>query len=248
MLKNLKLENILFLDIETVPEFEGFDKLSEKKQLLWDKKSQYFRNDDEEAANVYARAGIYAEFGKIICISVGMIYSQNAEKHLRLKSYFGDDEKIILSEFIELLNKLNKKPEVYLCGHNAKEFDFPYIARRILINGLQLPEILDVAGKKPWEVTFLDTMDLWKFGDYKHYTSLDLLTNIFDIPTPKDDIDGSMVGEVYWVDKDLDRIVKYCEKDVVAVVQLFLRFQGKNLLPEDKIETTSTTSTTSTDS
>lgn len=237
MLKNLKLENILFLDIETVPEAENFDQLTEKKQLLWEKKSKYFRDDDEEASDVYARAGIYAEFGKIICISVGMIYSQGTENHLRLKSYYGEDEKQVLQEFISLLEKLNKKPELFLCGHNAKEFDFPYIARRILINGLQLPGILDVAGKKPWEVTFLDTMDLWKFGDYKHFTSLDLLTDIFDIPTPKDDIDGSMVGEVYWVDKDLERIVKYCEKDVIAVVQLFLRFQSKDLLPEDNIET-----------
>ncbi len=238
MLKDIKLESILFLDIETVPEVAGFNELSENKQSLWEKKSEYFRKEDENAEDVFSRAGIYAEFGKIICISVGMMYSQGNDKHLRLKSFYSDDEKKLLLEFIGLLEKLRKKPAVYLCGHNGKEFDFPYLARRILINGLGLPALLDVAGKKPWEVSFLDTMDLWKFGDYKHYTSLELLTNIFNIPTPKDDIDGSMVGEVYWVEGNLERIVKYCEKDVVAVVQLFLRFQGKELLSEEKIETT----------
>ncbi|MCD6597056.1 MAG: 3'-5' exonuclease [Bacteroidales bacterium] len=238
MLKDIKFESILFLDIETVPEVADYNELSEKKQSLWEKKSEYFRKEDEDASDVFSRAGIYAEFGKVICISVGMMYSQGNDKHLRLKSFYSDDEKKLLSEFIDLLGKLRKKPDVHLCGHNGKEFDFPYLARRILINGLELPFLLDVAGKKPWEVSFLDTMDLWKFGDYKHYTSLDLLTSIFNIPTPKDDIDGSMVGKVYWVDGDLERIVKYCEKDVVAVVQLFLKFQGKELLPEEKIETT----------
>ncbi len=238
MLKDIKLESILFLDIETVPEVAGFNELSERKQSLWEKKSEYFRKENEDAEDVYSRAGIYAEFGKVICISVGMMYSQGNDKHLRLKSFYSDDETKLLLEFIGLLEKLRKKPAVYLCGHNGKEFDFPYLARRILINGLELPSLLDVAGKKPWEVSFLDTMDLWKFGDYKHYTSLDLLTSIFNIPTPKDDIDGSMVGKVYWEDGDLERIVKYCEKDVVAVVQLFLKFQGKELLPEEKIETT----------
>ena len=238
MLKDIKLESILFLDIETVPEVAGFNELSERKQTLWEKKSEYFRKENEDAGDIYSRAGIYAEFGKVICISVGMMYSQGNDKHLRLKSFYSDDETKLLLEFIGLLEKLRKKPAVYLCGHNGKEFDFPYLARRILINGLELPSLLDVAGKKPWEVSFLDTMDLWKFGDYKHYTSLDLLTSIFNIPTPKDDIDGSMVGKVYWEDGDLERIVKYCEKDVVAVVQLFLKFQGKELLPEEKIETT----------
>lgn len=238
MLKDIKLESVLFLDIETVPEIAGFSELSERKQTLWEKKSEYFRKENEDAEDVYSRAGIYAEFGKVICISVGMMYSQGNDKHLRLKSFYSDDETKLLLEFIGLLEKLRKKPAIYLCGHNGKEFDFPYLARRILINGLDLPSLLDVAGKKPWEVSFLDTMDLWKFGDYKHYTSLDLLTSIFNIPTPKDDIDGSMVGKVYWEDGDLERIVKYCEKDVVAVVQLFLKFQGKELLPEEKIETT----------
>ncbi len=238
MLKNLKPENILFLDIETVPEVDEFEKLSEKKQQLWEKKSSYFRKDDELASDVYQRAGIYAEFGKVICISVGIVYAQGPGTRLRLKSFYGNDEKELLGGFIQLLEKLSKKPEIFLCAHNGKEFDFPYLARRILVNNLNLPVLLDIAGKKPWEVSFIDTMELWKFGDYKHYTSLDLLASLFNIPGPKDDMDGSMVCDIYWKDHDLTKIVAYCEKDVLTVVQLFLLFQGKQQISEDKIEST----------
>ena len=160
----------------------------------------------------------------------------NNTKILRIKSFFGDDEKIILSGFIELLNKYYNSNNSLLCAHNGKEFDFPYIARRILVNGLKLPKILNIAGKKPWEINHLDTMELWKFGDYKHYTSLDLLTKIFNIPTPKDDISGSDVSRVYWEEKDLQRIVKYCQKDVLAVVQLFSKYRGEELILEENIE------------
>ena len=238
MLEKIKLENILFLDIETVPGTSQFDELPEKMQSLWDKKSGFFRKDEELAEDVYSRAGIYAEFGKVICISIGMTYKKGQETHFRLKSFYGDNEKDLLMDFNLLLKKLSQKSELQLCAHNGKEFDFPYLARRMLINGLELPALLDVAGKKPWEVSFLDTMELWKFGDYKHYTSLDLLTTIFQIPTPKDDMDGSMVGDAYWKDNELEKIVKYCEKDVIAVVQLFLRYQGKPIIPDEKIEIT----------
>ena len=238
MLEKIKLENILFLDIETVPGTSQFDELPEKMQSLWDKKSGFFRKDEELAEDVYSRAGIYAEFGKVICISIGMTYKKGQETHFRLKSFYGDNEKDLLMDFNLLLKKLSQKSELQLCAHNGKEFDFPYLARRLLINGLELPALLDVAGKKPWEVSFLDTMELWKFGDYKHYTSLDLLTTIFQIPTPKDDMDGSMVGDAYWKNNELEKIVKYCEKDVIAVVQLFLSYQGKPIIPDEKIEIT----------
>jgi len=238
MLEKIKLENILFLDIETVPGTSVFEQLPEKMQSLWDKKSGFFRKDEELAEDVYSRAGIFAEFGKVICISVGMTYKKGQETHFRLKSFYGDNEKDLLIDFNRLLKKLSQKSEIQLCAHNGKEFDFPYLARRMLINGLELPALLDVAGKKPWEVSFLDTMELWKFGDYKHFTSLDLLTTIFQIPTPKDDMDGSMVGDAYWKDHELEKIVKYCEKDVIAVVQLFLRYQGKSIIPDEKIEIT----------
>lgn len=236
MLENVKPEDIIFLDIETVPAIEDYSQLDPSVQKLWEKKSRQFRNADQSAAEVYERAGIYAEFGKIICISAGVIKEQNPLS-LRLKSFYGDDEKAILSEFSAMIERFSKsKREALLCGHNGKEFDFPYIARRMIINGIIIPEILDNAGKKPWEIKLLDTMDLWKFGDYKSYTSLDLLTTILGIPTPKDDIDGSMVASLYREEKDIVRIVHYCEKDVVAVTQVLLRFMNRHPVGEEKIE------------
>ena len=235
MLDKIKNKDVLFLDIETVSAFPAHSEMSDRLQELWAKKTKYIQEREEiEPEELYERAGIYAEFGKIVCISVGFIVKQGKTIHFRLKSFYGDNEKEILIGFNELLNKSFNDEHQYLCGHNAKEFDFPYIARRSLINGLRLPQQLNIAGKKPWEVKHLDTMDLWKFGDYKHYTSLNLLTAIFDIPTPKDDIDGSEVGRVYWEEKNLERIAEYCQKDVLAVAQLFLRYKGEDLiLPEN---------------
>jgi 3'-5' exonuclease len=237
MLDNLKIEDVLFLDIETVPQCSDYSELSPVFQSLWDKKAHFIAKNDETTEEIYNRAGIYAEFGKIICISIGMVYADSGYGRwgLRLKSFFGDNEKILLQEFVEQLNNLASKKDMILCAHNGKEFDYPYISRRILIHGLKLPKILDTAGKKPWEVSHLDTLELWRFGDYKHYTSLNLLTAVFNIPSPKDDIDGSMVAHVYYVEKDLKRIVKYCEKDVLALVQLLLRYKGEKLIPEDGI-------------
>jgi 3'-5' exonuclease len=236
MLDNIKVEDVLFLDIETVPAVQSFDLLDERRQALWEKKSKQFRTADQTADGVYERAGIYSEFGKIICISVGRI-RETSPCTLRLKSFFGEDEKLLLSDFSLMLKKFCKtNREAILCAHNGKEFDYPFIARRMIINGLIIPEILDNSGKKPWEVKLLDTMDLWKFGDYKNYTSLELLTSVLDIPTPKDDIDGSMVAGVYYNEKDTERIVRYCEKDVIAIAQVLLRFMNRPLIEEDKIE------------
>ena len=234
MLNDLRLENVLFLDIETVPQVAEFDELDDKFKHLWEKKAEQLKRNkpDATADKLYSSAGIYAEFGKIVCISCGFTNG----REFRIKSFYGDDEKILLEEFAELLDKHYNNNYSLLCAHNGKEFDFPYIARRSLINGLKLPKQLNIAGKKPWEVKHLDTMDLWKFGDYKHYTSLNLLTAIFDIPTPKDDIDGSEVGRVYWVEKDLNRIAEYCQKDVLAVAQLYLRYKAEDLILEENIE------------
>jgi len=233
MLNNLKLENVLFLDIETVPQLSDFSDLDERFKYLWEKKAEIIkRNRPESTADqLYSSAGIYAEFGKIVCISCGFING----KEFRIKSFYGDDEKILLEEFAEMLLQHYDNNYSLLCAHNGKEFDFPYIARRMLICGISIPEILNLAGKKPWEVRHLDTMELWKFGDYKHYTSLELLAAVFSIPTPKDDIDGSMVGHVYWVEKDLDRIVKYCQKDVITIAQLLRRYLGMDLIKESDI-------------
>jgi hypothetical protein len=233
MLKDLNLDNVLFLDIETVPCVAKFSNLTSPFQKLWEKKAEQIQKKapDLTADQLFERAGIYAEFGKIVCISSGF----QSGSTFRIKSFYGDDEKILLEEFAEVLNRHFNSPYHLLCAHNGKEFDFPYIARRMLINGLEIPDILNLAGKKPWEVRHLDTMELWKFGDYKHYTSLNLLTAVFNIPTPKDDIDGSMVGHVYWVEKDLDRIVQYCQKDVIAIAQLLRRYQGMPLLKESEV-------------
>ena len=226
----------MFLDIETVPESSSYENLSPAIQNLWDKKSKQFRTNEQTSQDVYERAGIYSEFGKIICISVGLIREKNPFI-FRLKSFYGKDEKLLLSEFSGMLTKFTKtNKEAVLCAHNGKEFDFPYIARRMIINGLIIPEILDNAGKKPWEIKLLDTMDLWKFGDYKNYTSLDLLTSILGIPTPKDDIDGSMVAGVFYNDDDINRIVYYCEKDVLAIARVLLRFMNRPGIEDDNIE------------
>lgn len=236
MLANTNPEDILFLDIETVPAAESFEKLDPLFQALWEKKSKQFRDTEQTPSEVYQRAGIYSEFGKIICISVGILKVKE-ESFIRLKSFYGSDEKALLADFSDLVVKFCKlRKEAVLCAHNGKEFDFPYISRRMIINRLQLPEILDNAGKKPWDVKLLDTMDLWKFGDYKNFTSLELLTSILGIPTPKDDIDGSMVAGIYYGEKDLSRIAKYCEKDVLAIAQVLLRFMNLPQITGDRVE------------
>ena len=235
MLESTNLEKILFLDIETVAQQPSFEKLNDRFQKHWEQKSKFIAKNEESPSDIYGRAGIYAEFGKIICISVGVIRIENGIKKLHLKSFYNDDETIIIKGLFNMLNEHYKGKDDLLCAHNGKEFDFPYIARRALVLGISIPEILDLAGKKPWEVNLLDTLQLWKFGDYKHYTSLSLLTTIFDIPTPKDDIDGSMVNEVYWKDNDLKRIAIYCEKDVVALTQLFLRFRNESLIKTEDL-------------
>lgn len=232
MLYNLNFEKILFLDIETVPMVPDYNQLPEKFKKLWDKKAERLKKEENDTPDIlYGRAGIYSEFGKIICISVG--FMKNRE--FRIKSFYGDDELILLKEFSELLEKYYNSRDHLLCAHNGKEFDYPYIARRMLINGLPLPGILNIAGKKPWEVAHLDTMELWKFGDYKNYTSLELLTAVFGIDTPKEDIDGSMVAEVYYNENDLERIVKYCQRDTLTVAQLLLCYLGKPKIKEQDI-------------
>jgi DNA polymerase elongation subunit (family B) len=233
MLENIDLQQVLVLDIETVPQYPSFDELPVEYQQLWDQKTRFQRRDGETAAEFYSRGGILAEFGKIICISVGIFSKKTETLSLRVKSFFGDVEKEVIQSFIELLNK--QPDTLILCAHNGKEFDFPYLCRRMLINGLQIPIQLNIHGKKPWEIMHLDTMDLWKFGDYKNYTSLNLLAAVFNIPSPKDDIDGSMVHKVYWEENDLERIRIYCEKDVITTAQILLKFKSLPALSSDKI-------------
>jgi len=225
MISKINLENILFLDIETVPETQYFSDLDKTTQALWEQKSKYQRKDDFTAEAFYDRAGIWAEFGKIVCISVGYFTFQEDTRMFRTTSFYGDERKLLL-EFKNLIISHFSQTKHVLCGHNAKEFDFPYISRRMIIHSIELPYKLNLFGKKPWEVTHLDTLELWKFGDYKTFTSLKLLTHVLGIPSPKDDIDGSEVYKTYYEDQDINRIVSYCEKDTIAAkMKSFITFR-----------------------
>ncbi len=234
MLHKINLEHILFLDIETVPEQENFDNLTDEMKYLWADKTKYQRKEEFSPEEFYERAGIWAEFGKIVCISVGYFTFKGETRSFRTTSFYGE-EKQLLIDFKNVLETHFNQSYHLLCAHNGKEFDFPYIARRMIVHSISLPFKLNLFGKKPWEVPHLDTMDLWKFGDYKHYTSLKLLTNILGIPSPKDDIDGSQVRAVYYEENDIDRIVTYCEKDTVAVAQILLRLRQEELLDDDEV-------------
>lgn len=235
MLENINIEDILFLDIETVPQFPEYIFVPDRFKKLWDKKALSLAKMNESPAELYNKAGIYSEFGKIVCISFAYIRSYKEKYTLIVKSLFDDDEKKILSTFNRMLNTYFNTNKHFLCAHNGKEFDFPYIARRSLVNGVKVANLLYNPGAKPWEIRHLDTLELWKFGDYKNWTSLDLLTAIFDIPSPKNDINGSEVHRVYWIEKDLDKIQKYCRQDVVALAQIFLKINQKPIIPDDLI-------------
>ncbi|MFL5753637.1 MAG: 3'-5' exonuclease [Bacteroidia bacterium] len=229
MLTDTELKHILFLDIETAPLVYNYNELAPEMKALWNKKWQF--NKEITPEQQYAKAGIYAEFAKVICISTGMFNGGKFE----VSSFCGDDEKLLLAQFSESLSKsLNKKQQI-LCAHNGKEFDFPFICRRLLINGLPLPNALNIAGKKPWDIQHLDTMELWKFGDYKNYTSLNLLAAIFNIPTPKDEIEGSDVARVYYEEKNLEKIKRYCCKDVVTVARIVQKYKGMEMLSDSRI-------------
>ena len=232
---NYKLNDILFLDIETVPQEEYWSSLTTETQHLFEGKTKYQRKDEFTAEEFYERAGIWAEFGKIICISVGYFNTINKKRQLRIRSFYGNDKSKILTDFKNLLDAHFDHTSNVLCAHNGKEFDFPFIARRMIVHQIPLPKKLNLFGKKPLEVPHLDTLELWKFGDFKHYTSLKLLTHILGIPSPKDDIDGSEVAAVYYKEKDIQRIVKYCEKDTIAVAQLLLKFNNEAILNEQEI-------------
>ena len=234
MLTHISLTDVLCLDIETVPQYPSYEDSSPEEQALWNRKAENLKRAEvDTAASIYQRAGIYAEFGKIICISTGFLTGDKNNRQFRIKSFYGDNEKELLIEFDELLRKLKNK--VLLCAHNGKEFDFPYLSRRMIINNVPLPPALNYTGRKPWEVPHLDTLELWKFGDFKHYTPLNLLAHILGIQSPKDDIDGSQVHKVYWEEKNLVRIVNYCQKDVITVMQILLRLKNEKILTTEEV-------------
>lgn len=234
MLKRINLEHILFLDIETVPLYPDFNDLNETSKQLWEQKTKYQRKEDFTPEEFYDRAGIWAEFGKIICISVGFFKMKGDVRNFRVTSFHGEETEI-LREFKNLLETHFNKPQHLLCAHNGKEFDFPFIARRMIIQGMDIPFKLNLFGKKPWEVPHLDTLELWKFGDYKTFTSLKLMAHVLGVPSPKDDIDGSQVRDVFYDENDMARIISYCEKDTITVAQILLKLRNEELLGEDEI-------------
>ncbi|WP_231492054.1 3'-5' exonuclease [Pedobacter sp. Leaf170] len=233
MLKTLDLNQIMVIDIETVPQYAHYSDVPQHLQDLWEQKTLYQRSAEQSPEDFYEKAGIMAEFGKIVCVSLGIFYTQDKKQHLRIKSFYGHDELDLLKDFSMLLQK--QPASLMFCAHNGKEFDFPYLCRRFLINGLDIPKQLELSGKKPWEVNHIDTMELWKFGDYKHYTSLNLLAAILNVPTPKDDIDGSMVRQVYYEEQNLPRIVTYCQKDVITTAQVLLKLKGVEEISAENI-------------
>ncbi len=239
MLDHIHLDRILFLDIETVPQFADLSELPSKTREFWLAKAEQIKNsagtDDPE--ELYHRAGIYAEFGRIVCVSTGYFaYREDKSLEFRIKSFSGKDESKLLKNLADLLDEHFTPDKYFLCAHNGKEFDFPYIARRLLVNNLRIPVCLDIAGKKPWEADhLLDTMHLWRFGDFKNYTSLDLLCSVFEIPSPKNDISGKDIWRVFWVEKNLEKITHYCEKDVLAIARLMMKFKDMNLIPDENV-------------
>lgn len=238
MLNDVKKENVLFIDVETVPQYKTYEAVPESKRKFWDHKASLLTKTEEQTPEtLYERAGIYSEFGKIVCISSGFIKTIEGNTELHVKSFYGHDERTILNQFLEIILKLSKSPfKWYLCAHNGKEFDFPYISRRLLVNGLNVPGILDVRGKYQKEIQLLDTMEMWKFGDYKSFASLDLLADIFNIDSPKDNMDGSKVYGEYYEKDNLEGIAKYCDKDVITLAQVFMRYKGEPSIPVANIK------------
>jgi 3'-5' exonuclease len=232
-------DHYVFIDIETVSQAEDFGHLDEYAAQLWDDKEGRKREELQSAEDYYAsRAAIFSEFGKIICISAGYFRIEGGEPGFRVKSCYGHDEAEVIKEFFGLLEGFhhNFRGRLVLCGHNVKEFDVPYVCRRAIINHITLPVFLaDMQSKKPWEIPLEDTMQMWKFGDFKNYTSLKLLAHVLGIPSPKDDIDGSQVGYVYWKEKDLERIKNYCQKDVFTTAQVFLRLKAQPLVRPERV-------------
>lgn len=234
-----ELRDLLFLDIETVAITNDFHSLEERMKAQWARKASFLKRDDDQSDEdlFHERAGIYAEFGKIICISIGKFFDHDdGALGLKTKAFYGHDEKEVLAEFKTTLEKLGENTK--LCAHNGKEFDFPYLCRRMLVNNLLLPSVLNLSGKKSWQVEHFDTLEMWKFGDYKHYTSLDLLAALFKIPSSKNDMDGSKVNSVYYEHGDLEKIKNYCTADVHVLAQLFLRMKNLPSLKAENVLTT----------
>ncbi len=242
MLYETPLENILFLDIETVPATYRYEDLAPEWQQLFADKTAYQQKDGQTAEDIYEKAGIWAEFGKVVAVAFGLFRRQGGQRRFVLRVFADEDERKLLEQVAEVLRNFDRQVRKsrpgampYLCAHNGKEFDFPFLARRMLVQGVPLPDLLKMQGKKPWEVPFCDTLQLWRFGDFKHYVSLELLARLFDLPTPKSDISGKDVARVYYEEKDLERIARYCQNDVLTLANVFLRMRQEPPLAEEEV-------------
>lgn len=237
LLKNGQLRNLLFIDIETVPQYSSHDQLPNEWQTLWNEKQQIYKNIEGSAAENYLnRAGIFSEFAKVVCISLGYFHYQRELRAdvFRIKTFAAENEKQLLMDFAKLIHDYFDADKFQFCGHNIREFDIPFLCRRLMINHIPLPDMLDVSGKKPWELNDIDTLHLWRFGDHKNYTSLKLMAAALGIPSPKDEIEGKDICHEYWIKKNLEGIVHYCQKDVITVARLLMRFRNEPELLQEK--------------
>jgi len=231
------VKNLLFLDIETVAGYPTLDAVPERLRQQWARKARHLRTDASQTdADLYeGRAGIYAEFGRVIVIGLGFVHpTDEGELALKVRTLTHPDEATLLREFVGIVERY-RPDRLALCAHNGFEFDYPYLCRRMLVNGISLPKALQLSGQPPWKNPHLDTLELWKFGDKKNFTSLELLAALFDIPSSKTDLSGDQVNGVFHRENDLGRIRQYCQEDVVVLAQLFLRYQNHALIPEERI-------------
>lgn len=231
--------NFLVIDIETASAFVDYNEMDTRMQSLWDKKASFMQANDERTSEelYFDKGAIFAEFGKVICISAG-VFTKEADDSfgIRIKSFALETEKETLTAFNKLIEDKFDGKQLRMVAHNGKEFDFPYLCRRMLVNEIEIPEALDIRDKKPWEINHFDTMELWKFGDRKNFTSLDLLSALFGVESSKEDIDGSQVNEVYYKEKNLERISKYCQRDVMVTAQVFLKLNGLQKISQEYIK------------
>lgn len=237
MIKNFK--NILFIDIETASGVNTYTTLTENMQKLWLRKARSLMNPLQKPLEdlYFERAALFPEFGRIISIGMGFLfYNKNKELSLKVKTISNKNEKDLLLEFNQFIESTYPSKELSLVAHNGKEFDFPYLCKRMLVHQLVIPKALQLQGKKPWEVVHQDTIEWWRFGDKKGYVSLELLAEIMGIGNVKTDLSGDKVNYTFYIEKDLEKIKKYCAEDVITLAQLFLRFNFIDYIQEKNIQ------------
>lgn len=225
MIKKEDLNNLLYFDVETAGKYESYEDLAlqnPRLAKLWEKRAKYFRANTlgmEEMGDseIYSqKSGLEPEFGRVVCVSFGV---WDGENH-RLTSFYGDNEQEILEKTAKIFSNAVSKG-MKICGHNIKMFDVPFLGKKMIFSGIDVPQNLLLWDKKPWEVPILDTAEFFSFGSWSHkFLGLDLLACSLGIESPKEDIDGSQVHNTFWGEKNYERIMEYCEKDVLTVMDV----------------------------